>query len=442
MSKPIVSIVGRPNVGKSTLFNRILGARKAIVLDQPGVTRDRHYAEVDWAGREFILIDTGGFVPESSDVFEAAVREQVHLSIEEAAVVLLLVDGQDGILPMDREIARMLRKSAKRVLLVVNKIDGPKHDQKLYEFHELGLGNPYPISAISGRQTGDLLDVVVEGFPEQQFEEEDESFRLAIIGRPNVGKSSLANAFLGKPRSIVTDIPGTTRDALDSLMKFHGREITLIDTAGLRRKSKVKENVEFFSTVRTLKSIQRCHVALVLIDAVDGLTHQDIDVISQAVEYSKGIVIGVNKWDLVEKDTNTAHRLETEIHERIKTFDYIPIVFISTLTKQRIAKALDMCLQVHEERSKRISTAELNDRLLPLLAEKPPPSTPTGREVKIRYATQVRNAPPVVVFFTNHPRNIPESYRRFVERAIRDIFGFKGVPLTVQFRNSHEKGRT
>jgi GTPase len=435
MAKPIVAIVGRPNVGKSTLFNRLIGAKKAIVHDAPGITRDRHYGESDWNGKEFILIDTGGYVPDSDDVFERAIREQVKISIEEAGLVLFLVDGQAGVLPMDDEIARLLRRSARKVILVVNKTDALKHIPNATQFYELGLGEPLPISAANGYKTGDLLDEVVADFTAQAEQADEGIMQLAIIGKPNVGKSSVTNALLGKERSIVTDIPGTTRDSIDSTMKYNGRDITLIDTAGLRRKSKVRENIEFYSTLRTLKSIERCDVALCLIDAAEGLNHQDISVISEAIDHKKGVVIAVNKWDLIEdKETNTIKHLVEEIHAQIKMYDFAPIIFISAVTKQRLRKALDLCLQVYEERRKRIPTSQLNEAMLEIVRATPPPATATGREVKLYYATQVREAPPVIVFFTNEPRYIPESYRRFVERQVRKQFGFEGVPLTVQFR--------
>jgi GTPase len=435
-SKPIVAIVGRPNVGKSTLFNRILGVRQAIVMDEPGVTRDRHYALGDWAGKEFFLIDTGGYVPDSADVFERAIREQVKISIDEANVILFLVDAKDGIIPIDEEMARLLRRSKKKVILTVNKVDSEKQEPSVGQFYQLGLGDPVPVSALIGRLSGDLLDLVVEGFPDQREEEDNESMHLAIIGRPNVGKSSFVNALLGTERAIVTDIPGTTRDALHTPLQYHGRTITLVDTAGLRRKSRVKENIEFYSTLRTLRSIQMCDVALCMIDAAEGLSHQDIDVISEAVEQRKGVVIAVNKWDQMEKDSNTAKRFEEEIHSRIKMYDYLPVVTVSALTKQRIHKTLDLCLAVHEQRRRRVTTSELNDAMLDILHATPPPSTPTGKEIKIRYVTQVRTAPPVIVIFCSFPKHIPESYRRFVERSIRRRFGFEGVPLTVQFRTT------
>lgn len=435
MSKPIVTIVGRPNVGKSTLFNRLIGKRLAIVHDEPGVTRDRHYANADWAGTYFTLIDTGGFVPESDDIFEKAIREQAQISIEESDAVIFLVDATVGIHPMDEEIAGILRKSGRPILLAVNKVDSEKREVTRNEFYSLGLGEPYAISALGGRLIGDFLDELTKVIPEmEQPDDEERQLHLAVIGRPNVGKSSLVNSFLGKERAIVTEIPGTTRDAIDSTFHYQKKEIVLIDTAGLRRRSKIKENVEYYSTLRTLRSIDRADVALLLIDAMVGLTHQDIDVLTEAVKLRKGIVIGVNKWDLVEKETNTAREFELRIHEAIKTFDYIPVVFLSALTKQRIAKSLDLCLAVHEERSKRIDTSALNEALEEIIKQLPPPSTPVGKEVKLNYVTQVKTSPPVLLFFSNEPKHISQSYRRFLERRMRDAFGFKGVPLTLQFR--------
>jgi GTPase len=441
MSKPIVAIIGRPNVGKSTLFNRLVGGRPAIVMDEPGVTRDRHYAEADWSGREYLLIDTGGYVPDSSDVFERAIREQVQLSIDEAAVILFVVDGRDGLLPMDHDIAQLLRRHRKKVVLCVNKIDQGQPGNAPAEFYELGLGTPWPVSAINGRHSGDLLDEVISHLPEALPEEDPSTMRLAVIGRPNVGKSSFVNAITGTQRSIVTDIPGTTRDAIDTAFTWQGRPITLVDTAGLRRRSKVKENVEFFSSLRTMKSIERCDVALCLVDASEGLLHQDIDVITEAVRFNKGVVIGINKWDLLEKDSMTSHRIEEDIRLKVKMYDYIPVIFISAETRQRVHKAVELCLSVHDERCKRVPTSELNDRILTVVHETPPPATPTGRQVKIYYATQVREAPPVIVLFANEPKYIPESYRRFVTRRIREFWGFDGVPLTVQFRQ-RTRGRS
>ncbi|MAT38475.1 MAG: ribosome biogenesis GTPase Der [Ectothiorhodospiraceae bacterium] len=434
MAKPIVAIVGRPNVGKSTLFNRLIGRRQAIVFGEPGVTRDRHYGESDWTGKEFIVIDTGGYVPDSSDVFEEAIREQVKQSIGEADVAMFVVDGRDGIMPMDEEIAGILRKHAKRVILVVNKIDSEKQDAETGQFYSLGLGDPYPISAVSGRSVGDMLDAVLAEVQEFSGEDEDAYMHLAIIGKPNVGKSSLTNAFLGFDRSIVTDIPGTTRDSVDSVLKYYGKKIILVDTAGLRKKSKVKENIEFFSTLRTLKSIQRCDVALMLMDAVEGVTHQDLDVLGEAIQYKKGVVIALNKWDLVDKEDEELHKFREKIYERLPMHTYIPVISTSAETKQRIYKALETCIEVFEERKKRIETSALNDFLFELLRQTPPPSSPTGKETKFYYATQVKGSPPVLLLFMNETKFIPDTYQRFVEKQIRGKFGFTGVPLTVNFR--------
>ncbi len=436
MARPIVAIVGRPNVGKSTLFNRLLGRRQAIVDNRPGATRDRHYGEADWAGKPFSIIDTGGFVPDSADVFEAAIREQARISIEEADVIIFVVDVVEGLHPIDKDIADILRRSSKNVLLAANKTDNAPREADAAVFFALGLGDPLPVSALGGRLIGDFLDRLTEGFPERPGEEEEHPDRLhlAIIGRPNVGKSSLTNAFLGRDRSIVTDLPGTTRDAIDSPLNFRKREIVLIDTAGLRRRSKIRESIEYYSVLRTLRAIGRADVTLLLIDAEAGLTHQDIEVLSEAAEMNKGIVLAVNKWDLIEKDTNTARRYEERIRESVKTFDYVPVLFISALTKQRIHRALETCVAVFDERARHIPTAELNDAILPLIEQTPPPATPVGREVKIKYVTQVRANPPVILFFCNEPKHIPESYRRFLERRLRERFGFAGVPLTLQFR--------
>ncbi len=434
MPAPIVAIVGRPNVGKSTLFNRIVGRRHSIVHDQPGVTRDRIYETASWAGYEFNLVDTGGYVADSSDVFEAGIREQVEISIREADLVIFVVDGKAGIHPMDEEIARILRKKTDKVILAVNKIDSEKVELEVAQFYAIGLGEPYSISAVTGRKVGDFLDAVVAGLPKHEVQSEDPRMRLAVIGRPNVGKSSLVNALIGQERALVTEIAGTTRDPIDTVLKYHGEEIVLIDTAGLRRKSKVRENIEFYSTLRTMRSIERCDVTLVLLDAQSRLTHQDADIIEEAVKRRKGVVLAVNKWDLVEKDTQTTRVFEQDIFDNLKMFDYIPVVFISALTKQRISKAIALSREVFEQRNRRIPTSELNARLRPYIEATPPPTTPTGREIKISFITQVRTAPPVFLFFTNEPKHLPESYRRFLERRLRKEFGFAGVPLTLQFR--------
>lgn len=438
MVEHLVAIVGRPNVGKSTLFNRIVGERSAIVHDLPGVTRDRHYARADWAGKQFSLVDTGGFVPASEDVMETAIREQAQIAIDEADIILFLVDAKDGLLATDREIAAILRKSSKPVILVVNKVDGEKGESGLADFYSLGLGDPYPASALGGRRIGDLLDLITAKFsPGEAGEEEDPRLKIAIIGKPNVGKSSLVNALLGKARHIVTSIPGTTRDPIDAVLKYQGDELVLVDTAGLKRRSKIKESIEFYSTVRTLKSIERCDVALVLLDAEQGLEHQDLRIIETAVERKRGVVIALNKWDLIEKDALTAKAYEKALKERLRQYDFLPVIFISALTRQRIFKVIDLVRTVDAEQRKRIPTGELNALLGTEIRQRPPHSK-SGKEIKVNYVTQVKTKPPVFTFFCNNPSLIDESYRRFLENRIRDHYAFTGVPLVIAFKR---KGR-
>jgi GTP-binding protein len=435
MGRNIVAIVGRPNVGKSTLFNRIIGERDAIVDPQSGVTRDRHYGEAQWNGKKFTVIDTGGYVPESKDVFEAAIREQVWIAIEEADVIVFVVDGITGVTPLDVEIAKILRQTNKKVVLAVNKIDNEKSEIYTAQFYELGVGEPFPISALHGRKIGDFLDEVVKDLPSVDGEEknEEDQIKVAIVGQPNVGKSSFVNAVLGENRTIVTDIPGTTRDSIDTQFEYNGNRFLLIDTAGLRKRSKIKESIEFYSAIRALKALQRCDVAVVMLDATCGLERQDLRIIGEAAELKKGIVIAVNKWDLVEKDANTALEYEHALKSRLKVFDYVPVVFISAKTKQRIFKVLDLAKVVHDERAKRIKTSELNKVLFPIVKETPPPAV-SGKEIKIKYVTQVKSSPPVFAFFANFPDDIPEHYKRFLENKIRENFGFIGVPLTIIFK--------
>lgn len=433
MSHKLVALVGRPNVGKSTLFNRIIGRRDAIVHDMPGVTRDRNYAEAEWAGKRFSLVDTGGYIPASEDVIEAAIREQAQIAIEEADVVLFVVDAQDGVVPTDRELADILRKSNKKVILVVNKVDGEKKEPAIAEFYSLGLGEPLAVSALVGRMTGDLLDVVTAGFTDGAEETPDPRLKLAIIGKPNVGKSSLVNALLQEDRHIVTDIPGTTRDPIDAVLRYYGEELLLIDTAGLRRKSKIKESVEFYSTVRTMKSIERCDVAIVLVDATQGLEHQDLRIIEHAVERKRGVVLAVNKWDLIEKDEHTARAFEKEMRERLRLYDYIPIIFVSAVTKQRIYKIIDLAKAVDNEQNRRIPTSTLNS-LLGEDVKTFPPRSRSGKEIKIKYITQVKAKPPTFAFFCNEPKLIDDTYRRFLQNKIRDHFTFTGVPITITFK--------
>jgi len=435
MNEPIVVIVGRPNVGKSTLFNRLTKSSASIVDDSAGVTRDRIYGDVEWNGKHFRLIDTGGYVPDSEDLFETAIREQVEIALEEADAVLFVVDGKSGLTPLDREIANMLRKSTKPYYLLVNKADNPSLESIKYDFYSLGMENLFDISALNGRNLGDFLDDLEAHlkFPDEK-NLSDTRLRLSIIGKPNVGKSSLVNALLGYDRSIVTNIPGTTRDSIDSVLKYYGEEIILVDTAGLRRKTKVKENIEFFANVRTYRALWDSDVTILMLDAELGVEKQDQRIIQEAVRRRKGLIIAINKWDLIEKDTNTAKKYEDAVYAKIKTVDYAPIITISALTKQRIYKLIDLAKKVNEERKKKITTSKLNDVLLVEIQNSPPPATPTGKEVKIKYITQVGDHYPIFIFFANEHKYIPEHYKRFLERLIRRHFGFEGVPMTLTFK--------
>jgi GTP-binding protein len=433
MAQWLVAVVGRPNVGKSTLFNRIIGSRTAIVDDHPGVTRDRHYAVTEWAGRRFTLIDTGGFVPASVDVMEAAIREQAAIAIEEADVVLFVVDGREGLTVVDREVGEVLRRSRKRVLLLVNKLDSEALETNTAEFFSLGFGDPLPVAALGGRRIGDLLDKVVAGAPAESDERTDPRLKIALIGKPNVGKSSLINALLQEDRHIVTDIPGTTRDPIDAVVRYHGEEVLFVDTAGLRRKAKIKESVEFYSTLRTLKSIERCDVAAILIDAQLGLEHQDLRIIEETIERRRGAFLAVNKWDLIPKESETAKMYERALRERLRQYDFLPIVFLSALTGQRIHRVIELARQVNAEQERRIPTNELNTLLAADIAAFPPRAA-SGKEIKIKYVTQVRNRPPIFSFFANEPTLIDDTYRRYLENRLRDHFTFAGVPIQVTFK--------
>jgi len=427
MKIPLIAIVGRPNVGKSTLFNRLIGKREAIVDDQSGVTRDRNYGEGDWAGKRFRVIDTGGYVPESVDLFETAIREQVEVAIAEADSIIFLVDVKNGVNPIDKVIIDLLRQSGKKYFLVVNKVDAQVHAVGAAEFYSLGVDMVYDISALSGRQTGDLLDDITKNFPADDLIEEDKRLKIAVVGRPNVGKSSLTNALLGEERSIVTDIPGTTRDSLDSVLKYYGEEIILVDTAGLRKKKKVEESIEFFSNIRTFKAISESDVTVLMLDVQTGFEKQDQKIIDEVVRWRKGLIIAVNKWDVMEKETNTARDYENAIKEKLGSVDFAPVIFTSALTKQRIFKLIDLCKKVQAERIKKIPTADLNDAILPEIEKNPPPASPTGKEIRIKFVNQVGDYYPIFLFFSNYPNHIPDHYRRFLERTIRRIYGFEGV---------------
>lgn len=443
--KPIVAIIGRPNVGKSTLFNRFVGRRVAIVHDLPGVTRDRHYAEADWAGYEFIVIDTGGYFAGSTDVIEQAVLRQISDAVGEAHTLVFVTDAQTGITALDQEVARLLRQSGKPVLLAVNKIDDNSHLPAIADFFALGLGEPHPISAVSGTRVGDFLDVVVATLPPQarrhaasdeqdaEVETPSEDLQLAIVGRPNVGKSSLVNALLGHEKVIVTNIPGTTRDAIDTILRYKNRNIVLIDTAGLRKSARVKEAVEFYSTVRTRDAIRRCDVAVVMMDAQEGITDQELHIIDEIAHLHKGVILAVNKWDLIEKNAGTVKEFEKTISAELRIFNYIPLIFISALTGQRVFKLLELALQVEAERKREIRTSELNDFLQEAIQKYQPPSM-DQREIKLNYCTQVKINPPVFAIFCNHPTSVARSYRQYLEKRFRSRFGFTGVPLTFTFR--------
>jgi GTPase len=434
MKSPVVVIVGRPNVGKSTLFNRLVGKREAIVNDISGVTRDRNYGEVEWNGKEFRLIDTGGYVPNSTDLFEIAIKEQIEIAVEEADAIIFIVDVRTGISPVDIEIANLLRSADRNFYLVVNKVDSENFEAAASEFYKLGVDKLFDVSALVGRKTGDFLDVLTSDFPEAKEEKEDSRLKIAILGRPNVGKSSLTNSLLGYDRSIVTDIPGTTRDSIDSVLKYYGKEIVLVDTAGLRKKKRIDESIEFFSAIRTLKAVSECDIGIVLVDTKIGLDKQDQKIIDEVIRRRKGLIIAVNKWDLMEKETNTARDFEKTIRDKMGSVDYVPVIFISALTKQRIFKLIELSQRIEGERKKKIPTNTLNDILLPIIEKNPPPSTGTGKEVKIKYITQGGENYPVFIFFSNRPKDIPDNFKRFIEKTIRKNFGFEGVPFTMVFK--------
>ncbi|HMR15753.1 MAG: ribosome biogenesis GTPase Der [Confluentibacter sp.] len=429
----IVAIVGRPNVGKSTFFNRLIQRREAIVDAVSGVTRDRHYGKSDWNGKEFSLIDTGGYVLGSDDIFETEIDKQVELAIDEADAIIFMVDVESGVTGMDEDVAKLLRKVNKPVFLVVNKVDNAKREEDAVEFYALGLGNYYSVASINGSGTGDLLDALVEALPEKETVVNEALPRFAVVGRPNAGKSSFINALIGKDRYIVTDIAGTTRDSIDTKYNQFGFEFNLVDTAGIRRKSKVKDDLEFYSVMRSVRAIEHCDVCLLVLDATRGFDGQDQNIFWLAERNRKGIVVLVNKWDLVEKDHKTTLEFEKAIRKQMEPFTDVPIIFISTLTKQRIFKAIETAVAVYNNRTKKIKTSKLNEVMLPIIESYPPPAN-KAKYVKIKYVMQLPTAQPQFAFFCNLPQYVKEPYKRFLENKLREHFDFTGVPVSVYMR--------
>ena len=429
---PVVALIGRPNVGKSALFNRIVGRNAAIVSDEAGTTRDRHFARADWAGHNFWLVDTGGIIDHPQLPMDVEIRRQVQQAIAEADVLLFVVDALAGLNPSDVRIADMLRTSGKPWLLVANKVDKPQSTD-YYEFFDLGAGDPLPVSAVNGHGSGDLLDAVINRLPKTEAPDE-ESLRVAVIGRPNVGKSSIVNRLLGEERLVVSEVAGTTRDSIDTPLRYHGRTFIFIDTAGLRRQSKVEDGIEFYSALRTRRAIERADICVLVVDATEGVFHnQDLKVAALAWEAGRGLIVVVNKWDLAEKDDKAAAKFEKEAAEKAPFLKFVPFVFTSAITGQRISRILELMLQVEQERLKRVSTSEVNERLQELLARRQPPQA-AGREVKLNYATQVEVAPPTIAVFGNHPDLVQEHYVRYLHNGFRESWGFTGNPLRVLMR--------
>ena len=430
----ILAIVGRPNVGKSTLFNRLLERREAIVDSTAGVTRDRHYGKSDWNGVEFTVIDTGGYDMGSDDIFEEEIRRQVQLAVDEATSIVFMVNVEEGLTDTDQEIYQLLRKANKPLYVVVNKVDSSKELLSATEFYQLGIEKYYTLSSATGSGTGELLDDIVKDFPTTEYVDVFEGLpRITIAGRPNVGKSTLTNALLGDERNIVTDIAGTTRDSIETIYNKFGHEFILVDTAGMRKKSKVSEDLEFYSVMRSIRAIENSDVVILMIDATKGWESQDMNIFGIAQKNRKGIVILVNKWDLVEKETNTMKQFENQIREKIALFSDVPILFISALTKQRILKAVETAVEVYENRKKRIKTSKLNEIMLPIIEHTPPPAL-KGKYIKIKYCTQLPTVTPQFAFFCNLPQYVKEPYKRFIENQLRKNFDFTGVPIEVYFR--------
>ena len=436
MENPIIAIVGRPNVGKSTFFNRVLKQRKAIVDAIEGITRDRIYGEMEWAGHHLTFIDTGGYIPEDLDIFNSAVRQQAQAAVAEADLILLMVDGREDSTASDKTLAQFVRESGKKVILVVNKCDSLESDQQINGYYELAIDPIQPVSALTGRLSGDLLDMILEILNLKDVKPTvavKEGMQLAIVGMPNVGKSSLTNALLQKEQTIVTPIAGTTRDSVDSLLKYYGKTITLVDTAGLRKRSKINESIEFYSTIRTQRAIEHCDVSLVLIDAEKGFSKQDKSIMDYVIKKGKGLVIIVNKWDLVDKETHTMKDFTDEIAYQFRSLAHYPILYISALTKQRVSKVLGIAQSVYETRQNKVATAKLNQFLKKVIAQQSPPAT-HGKVINMKYMTQVHTGPHLFVIFTNYPKLIPMSYRRFIENQLRENFDLFGVPVRVSFR--------
>jgi len=434
MSLPLVAIIGRPNVGKSSIFNRFLKRRLAIVDESPGVTRDRNYAVCEWAGREFYLVDTGGIIPDSKSAIARMVLEQADIAIATADLIVMVVDCRIGPDPVDEHIAGHLLKSQKKLLLFANKADNQSAELERFPFMRLGLGEPLAISATTGRNIGEALDAIVESLPDMEAPAADETaVRIAVIGKPNVGKSMLINSLYGEERVIVSPEPGTTRDAVDTPFEFEARKYVLIDTAGLRRKSKIKAEIEYYTVLRTLRAIEGCDVALVMVDATQGLTVQDLRIIEDAVAARRGVVLAVNKWDLIEKDHKTAEIFTAQIKEFAKTIAFIPVIYISALTKKRITKTISLVNQVYDNWIRRLSTSELN-RFIEKIQQKQPPAAVRGKYIRLYYVTQSGVKPPTFVFFSNYPELIQRSYIRYIENNIRETYGFEGVPFRVKFR--------
>ncbi|MBF9255237.1 ribosome biogenesis GTPase Der [Pontibacter sp. 172403-2] len=431
----IIAIVGRPNVGKSTLFNRLVGKRKAIMDNESGVTRDRSYGHGEWVGKFFTVIDTGGYVHGSDDIFESEINKQVELAIQEADVILFMVDVDAGLTSLDEEFANILRRTDKPILIVANKADTTARAQQMNEFYALGIGEEiYPVSSQSGSGTGELLDEIVRHFEDEGIEDPDAGIpKIAVLGRPNVGKSSFINLLLGVDRNIVTDVAGTTRDAIDARYNAFGKEFIIVDTAGLRRKSKVSEDIEFYSVMRSVRALEDADVCIIMLDATRGIEAQDVNIIMLAEKNRKGIVILVNKWDLIEKDTHSTKKFEEDILERIAPIKYVPVIFTSVLTKQRIHKAVEVAMDVYDKKTQKISTSKLNDKLLPDIERYPPPAI-KGKLVKIKYVTQLPTHNPTFAFFCNLPQYIKEPYQRYLENRLREHFDFTGVPVKLVFR--------